>query len=167
MAMPWGVLTDPVECAIYDFYTQGYSVEKISVLCGLAEKVVLGVIRSVPFQADLKLLQDDMQYHELMSPMARVTRLQHKALDVLVDEMAKPNGKYRVVSAQDILDRGRDVPRATRVTQNTESVPAESLSFVAQVLRELGAGLASGLVTTLNEQQANRNAIPTTATSGD
>jgi hypothetical protein len=159
MAMPWGVLTDPVESSIYDFYTQGYSVEKISVLCGLAEKVVLGVIRSVPFQADLKLLQDDLKYKELMSPTARVERLQHKALDVLVDEMARPNGKYRVVSAQDILDRGRDVPRATRVTQTNESVPAEALSFVAQVLRELGAGLASGLVTAITEKQADRNAI--------
>lgn len=163
MAMPWGTLTDPVESAIFDFYTKGYSVEKIAVLCGLAEKVVLGVIRSVPFQVDLKLLQDDLIYHELMSPMARVSRLQHKALDVLVDEMDRPNGKQRVASAQDILDRGRDVPRATRITQATESVPAEALSFVAQVLRELGAGLASGLVTALNEKNLDANAITVNA----
>lgn len=159
MAMPWGVLTDPVECAIYDNYTKGYSVEKIALLTGLAEKVILGVIRSVPFQADLKLLQDDMIYHELMSPIARVSRLQHKALDVLVDEMDRPNGKHRVTAAQDMLDRGRDVPRASRVTAAAESIPAEALSFVAQVLRELGAGLATGLVTSLTEQQQNANAI--------
>lgn len=161
MAMPWGILTDPVESAIFDFYTRGYSVEKIAVLCSLAEKVVLGVIRSVPFQADLKLLQDDMHYQELMSPMARVSRLQHKALDVLVDEMDRPNGKHRVTAAQDMLDRGRDVPRATRVTQVAESVPAEALTFVAQVLRELGAGMLHAAV----ERQKDLNAITIDATS--
>lgn len=138
MAKPWGVLTDATQVEIFDRYTSGYSVEKIAMLLGLTSEVVLGTIRSVPFQVDLKLLEEDMAYKELMSPVRRIERLQHKAIDVLVDEMDRPNGKFRVASAQDVLDRGREVPRGTKVSQNGDSIPAEALTFVAQVLKEMG-----------------------------
>ena len=138
MAKPWGILVDQTQVEIFDRYTSGYSIEKIAMLLGLTTEVVLGVVRSVPFQADLKLLEDDMEYHRIYSPQARISRLQHKAIDVLVDEMDKPNGKFRLASAQDVLDRGRDVPRSTKTIQQGDVIPAEALSFVAQVLKEVG-----------------------------
>jgi len=160
MAKPWGILVDQTQVEIFDRYTSGYSIEKIAMLLGLTTEVVLGVVRSVPFQADLKLLEDDMEYHRIYSPAARISRLQHKAIDVLVDEMDKPNGKFRLASAQDVLDRGRDVPRSTKTIQQGDVIPAEALSFVAQVLKEVGGIAIEAMKASREPEPITINAQP-------
>ena len=142
---PWGVITDQTQVEVFDLYTSGKSIQHIQKVTGLAEIIIVNIIKSVPFQADLKLLQDDEDLKRLLSPKQRVALLQHRALDVLVEEMDKPNGKYRVPAAVEILDRGLDIPKSAKMVDQSTDVPAEALAFLGLVIKEVAGQAAKAL----------------------
>jgi hypothetical protein len=135
--LPWGVETDAFYCEVFDLWTSGYSPRQISARTGRPEREIVKLIKSTKFKADLKLLQDDIDYETLSDPLGRIERLQHMAIDVLVDEMTRSNGSKRIEAATDILDRGRKVPRRSVVENPAPQIPGQELAFLAVVLREI------------------------------
>lgn len=137
MPKPWGLIQDTTHVEVFEAYTSGKSIQQISKLTGLAELIIVNLIKSVPFQADLKLLQDDENLKQLLSPRQRIALLQHRAIDALEEEVSNPKSKLRIQAATEILDRGLDVPKSAKMVDQSTDVPAEALAFLGLVIREV------------------------------
>jgi hypothetical protein len=136
---PWGLVTDSTVSKIYDLYTEGWSVEAIAQKLKLKAVVVAGFIKQPQFQADLKLLQDDLNLRDICTPLGRMKLLQERAFDVVLETLIDPKSKKRFEAAQDVLDRAGDVPRRSKSENLSIQVNGHDLAMLAGTLREIGA----------------------------
>ena len=138
-------ITERTGVEVFLLFADGHSPEQICEKLGLTMVIVEGFIKSIPFREDMKKWLEEIEVEMMYSPKMRVKLMQHRALDVLGEEMEKKNGKFRVQAADSILDRAQQIPKTAKAIQASEDIPAEALQFVGTVLRELGTGIGKGI----------------------